>query len=217
MELNPHTPPQEHIYPEPVRPSGHHKDRREGLKSILSTLSLLILAPLLAILITSFVFHSYEVYGPSMEPTMNNGDRLFVLKAPRTWAKILGKQYMPKRGEIVVFNKDDLAIGNEHGKQLIKRVIGLPGDRVVVNNGKITVYNSSHPNGYNVDEDTDYGDSIPPTEGEVNITVGENEVFVCGDNRQNSLDSRFFGTIPAEDIVGTAEYRMFPFGQHRSF
>ncbi len=206
------------IYPEPVE---HRQpltnDHRDGLKSIFSTIGLLLLAPILAIFITTFVFHSYEVYGESMEPTMNNGDRLLVLKAPRTWASLRGNTYMPGRGEIIVFNKPDLSVDNESGKQLIKRVIGLPGDRVMVSGGTIKIFNNEHPNGYSVDADTDYGSTIPATEGDINILVPQGEVFVCGDNRLNSLDSRYFGTIRTKDIVGTAEFRMYPFGQQRSF
>ena len=186
-------------------------------KNIISTVLALVLAPLLAVFLTSYVFHSYEVFGPSMQPTLEQGDRLIVLKAPRTWAKITGKQFMPKRGQIVVFDKPDLLIGGEHGKQLIKRVIGLPGDRVVVAGGKITVYNNDHPEGYDVDKDTDYGDKIPETEGNDDRIIPEGEVYVSGDNRQNSLDSRSFGPIKTSYIVGTAEYRLFPFSKHRSF
>lgn len=193
------------------------KIQKEGRNSIISTLLALVLAPLLAIFLTTYVFHSYEVFGPSMQPTLEQGDRLIVLKAPRTWAKLTKKQFMPSRGQIVVFDKPDLLVGGEHGKQLIKRVVGLPGDRVVVGDGKITVFNTQHPDGYEVDKDTDYGSEIPVTEGNDDRIVAADEVYVCGDNRQNSLDSRSFGAIHANDIVGTAEYRLFPFGDRRSF
>jgi signal peptidase I len=200
-----------------TQPPASNKTSREGKKNIISTVLALVLAPLLAVFLTSYVFHSYEVFGPSMQPTLEQGDRLIVLKAPRTWAKITGKQFMPKRGQIVVFDKPDLLIGGEHGKQLIKRVIGLPGDRVVVAGGKITVYNNDHPEGYDVDKNTDYGDKIPETEGNDDRIIPEGEVYVSGDNRQNSLDSRSFGSIKTSYIVGTAEYRLFPFSKHRSF
>jgi signal peptidase I len=201
--------------PEPSSP--RHSD---GLKNVLTTLAVLIAAPLIALFITSFLFQSYEVFGPSMQSTLHNGDRLIVLKAPRSWSKLRGKTFMPMRGQIIIFTKLDLFVdgGDGSNKQLIKRVMGLPGDRVVVKDGVLTIYNTQHPDGYQPDKTGYWSGNIPestPINGE--WTVGDGEVFACGDNRVNSLDSRTFGPIKTKDIVGTASFRFLPVSQSRSF
>lgn len=183
----------------------------EGLKSILSTLAILIIAPLIALTLTTFVFQSYEVDGPSMETTLQNKDRLIVLKVPKTWASITGNDYIPNRGDVVVFNyNESFGLSGNQSRQLIKRVVGLPGDRVVVKDGKLTVYNSLHPEGFEPDRTLPYGSVIENTSGDVDVRVEAGYVYVCGDNRDNSLDSRAFGAIKANDIVGKLIFRVFP-------
>ena len=184
---------------------------KEGLGTILSTIGILIAAPIVALLLTAFVFQSYEVDGPSMETTLDNHDRLLVLKLPRTVAKILHNDYIPSRGDIVVFSTTAIQEGGDGSpKQLIKRVMALPGERVVVKDGVLTVYNKEHPGGFQPDKQEAYGSVITTTTGAVDVTVGKGEVFVCGDNRTNSLDSRIIGSIPAKDIVGKLVFRIYP-------
>src|SRR5687768_4586298 len=79
--------------------------KREGWKSAASTILILIIAPLIALFLVSFVFQSYEVDGPSMEQTLQNRDRLIVWKVPRTIARMTNKAFIPGRGEIVIFIK----------------------------------------------------------------------------------------------------------------
>lgn len=192
--------------------------RREGWRSVFSTILILALAPLIAWLMITFVFQSYEVDGPSMEETLQDKDRLIVLKTGKTLSKITDKDYIPKRGEVIIFVKRGvLDLGSSQDKQLIKRVIGLPGERVVVSDGKITVYNAEHPSGFNPDEGQEYAQTITFTNGNVDITVPEGEVFVAGDNRGNSLDSRNFGTVPSQDIIGKLVFRLFPVNKAESF
>lgn len=194
-------------------------NRRESIKSIATTVLILLIAPILAIFITSYVFQSYEVDGPSMEPTLEDRDRLIVWKTGRSWSRITNESYIPDRNSVIVFVKRglfDFNSGKE--KQLIKRVIGVPGDRVVVKDGSVTVYSDLFPNGQNPDKTYDYGKDITSiTEGNVDITVGANQVFVMGDNRANSLDSREFGTIPSEDIIGTLSARILPLSEAKKF
>ena len=73
-----------------------------------STIFILLLAPAIAVLLTLFVFQSYQVDGPSMEATLQNNDRLIVWKLPRTWAKVTGHQYIPKRGDVIILNESGL-------------------------------------------------------------------------------------------------------------
>ena len=185
-----------------------------AFKSILLTFAIILAAPITALLITSYVFQSYEVFGPSMQNTLHEGDRLIVVKAPRTWARIFNKDYQPNRGDVVVFIKRDLFIAGDSGnKQLIKRVIALPGERVVVKDGIVTVYNAEHPEGFQPDKEGSWSDTIQPSSISGEWTVGPGEIFVCGDNRNNSLDSRTFGPIAEHELVGIATFRFMPANQ----
>lgn len=190
-------------------------EKRNGpLRETISTIVLFGGALLTAFFLNIFVFQSYEVDGQSMQPTLQDKDRLIIYKLGKTYAKITRKQYMPERGDVIVFHKP-----NGSSDQLIKRVIGLPGDRVVVKNDKVTIYNSEHPDGFNPD-DAEYGNELAATFGNVDVIVGDDEVFVCGDNRipGASLDSRSsLGNVPSSFIVGKLVLRYLPFGNYKSF
>jgi signal peptidase I len=198
--------------------SSDQNQKSDNFRNIVSTLLVLFIAPVVALLLTAYVFQSYQVDGPSMETTLQNNNRLIVWKVPRTWARITGHPYVPDRGNIVVFNTNGLPDFGESGKQLIKRVIGLPGDRVVVANNVITIYDKGHPHGFQPDATMPYGKVIHNnTEGNENIVVPSGYVFVCGDNRDDSLDSRVFGPVPVSDIVGKLVYRVLPLNEAERF
>jgi signal peptidase I len=205
-------------YVPPHRAAKHSLRKKEGWNSILSTVAVLLIAPLVALFLTAFVFQSYQVDGPSMNTTLNNNDRLLVWKVPKTWSRITGHQYVPNRGDVVIFHEAAMATyGQDAGKQLIKRVIALPGERVVVKDNKVTVYNNDHPTGFQPDKTLPYGNVIGDTNGSVDTIVGKNQVFVMGDNRPNSLDSRAFGPVPTKDIVGKLVLRVWPAGDMKAF
>lgn len=195
------------------------KSQKEGWRSIASSVAILLAAPLVALFLTAFVFQSYQVDGPSMESTLQPNDRLIVWKLPRTWAKITNHQYVPKRGDVVIFTASTTSeLSETPGKQLIKRVVGLPGERVVVKNGTVTVYNKANPNGFQPDRTLPYGDAIGTTSSEeIDYTIPNNSIFVLGDNRDNSLDSRMFGPVQTKDIVGKLVLRLFPFSDMKRF
>jgi signal peptidase I len=189
-----------------------------GWHEFFSTLGILIAALLVALFIIVFVFRSYQVDGPSMKNTLQNDDKLIIWKVPRSWARLTRHAYIPARGDIVVFTESGLSQFNQDDtKQLIKRVIGLPGDRVVLQDGKYTIYNSAHPNGFNPDTTLPYGKNIPVTSGSVDVTLGKDQLFVSGDNRPDSLDSRAFGPINANQVVGKLVLRVFPIGEAKTF
>ena len=195
-------------------PEPDHKFRE-----FLSTLGIIIIAPLVALFLTAFVFQSYQVDGPSMETTLQDRDRLIVTKISRTWSRITGESYIPKRYDVIVFNHTG-EYGDEQfvtEKQLIKRVVGIPGDRVVVKDGIVTIFNAQRPEGFLVDREGPEKNTINYTPGNIEETVKEGEVYVMGDNRENSLDSRSFGTVRAQDIVGRLSIRIYPFDKANKF
>jgi signal peptidase I len=153
-----------------------------------------------------------------MRTTLEDRDRLIVFKLSRTWAKITGHDYIPKRGDVIVFTEPALSqFGQDPNKQLIKRVIGLPGERVVVHDRILTVYNKDYPEGFQPDATLPYGNVIGVTPIEGSWTIGKDQIFVAGDNRTNSLDSRTFGPIEAHAIVGKLVARVLPINQMKKF
>lgn len=181
----------------------------QGLRDVLSIFGVLASALILAFCLITFVFQSYQVDGPSMQTTLQNNDHLIVWKVPKTFANLTGQNYIPKRGDVVVFNEQTADSGSG-AKQLIKRVIALPGERVVVKNDEVVVYNKDFPNGFSPDKTLPYGKVIVTTPGNVDVTLDEDEVYVIGDNRTNSLDSRVFGPIQSKQIVGKLVLRVLP-------
>lgn len=156
--------------------------------------------------------------GPSMEKTLYTGDRLIVNRLPVTWTQLQNKQYIPDRGQIIVFKnpKFNTGLGEEF---IVKRVIAFPGERVTVKDGVLTVFNDQYPHGFHPD-DNNHGEPGSPTSGDVDTTVTEGTLFVSGDHRQGdySYDSRSgLGLIPFYDVVGPVGARIYPFDKIRGF
>jgi signal peptidase I len=195
--------------------------RHPFLKDALGILIFITCVIIGTILINTFIFRSYHVVGPSMETTMYTGDRLIVDRLPVTWAQLQNKAYVPQRGEIIVFKNPHFSRGIED-EYIVKRVIGLPGERVTIEDGHYVVYNNEHPNGFDPDQ-LNNGEPGSPTSGTADVIVPEGEIFVSGDHREGnfSYDSRNgnngMGTIPLYDIVGPVSWRIFPFDKIRGF
>lgn len=170
------------------------------------------------LIINTFIFRSFNVEGPSMEKTLYTGDRLIVNRLPVTWAQLQNRPYIPGRGQVIVF-KNPMYNSGTGDEYIVKRVIAFAGERVTVKNGKVTVYNSEHPNGFNPD-DANHGEPGSPTTGDVDTTVTDGTIFVSGDHRQGnfSYDSRNgLGLIPLYDIVGPVGFRLYPLTAIRAF
>lgn len=173
-----------------------------------------VAAPLLIVFILhNFVFQAYHVDGSSMAPTLATADYMIISKVENSLARLKGQPYVPRRHQVVVF-----AYPKDPSLVFIKRVTALPGERVVVKNGVITVYNSEHPDGFTPDDDS-FERAAAYTEGDVDLIVPEGAVFVVGDNRLpgGSFDSREWGILPSEDIIGNAVIRLLPLDGFRFF
>ncbi len=200
------------------------------LRDLLS-LGLFVLAVVVGtFVLNAYVYRSYDVVGQSMENTLHNEDRVIVNRFAVSWAHFLGQEYMPKRGQVIVFVNGSasgpLTCGVPAGQKdqyLIKRVIAFPGERVTVKDGVLTVYNDEHPDGFNPDELTRVDEKNGPkaySSGDVDTIVPAGEIFVAGDNREgsHSFDSRSgLGTIPLCRIVGPVILRLYPFDAIRTF
>lgn len=182
------------------------------------------------LLLNAYVFRSYNVVGVSMENTLHGDDRIIVNRIPVTVSHFLGQEYVPERGQIIVFANGPAdgpltcgADSSVRDQYIIKRVIAFPGEHVVVKDGNLTVYNDEHPDGFSPDADTRKSDTDGPkkyTSGEVDTIVPEGEIFVSGDNREgtHSYDSRNgLGTVPYCRIIGPAMMRLYPFNGIRLF
>jgi signal peptidase I len=165
---------------------------------LLEAFVLVLLALVLALSLKTYVAEAYEIKGRSMMPTFHNGERVVVLKA----------FYQIERGDIIIFSPR-----HDPTKDLIKRVIGLPGDRIRIEDNRVYINDSPEP----LVEDYIRSDLYPAGRGVHVETVGPSEYYVLGDNRGDSQDSRGFHGVPAENIKGKVILRWWPVHEIRSF
>ena len=159
----------------------------------LEIIKLAILSGITIGLVRYFLFKPFYVKGQSMEPNFYEKDYLIIDELSYRFRE-------PKRGEVVVFKAPN---GNDF---YLKRVIGLPGERVKIENEKVIVYNEANPQGLLLNEF--YLED--QTKGIIMQTLGADEYFLLGDNRDASYDSRRFGPINISSIVGRAWLRGWP-------
>ena len=169
-------------------------------KGIYSLIETILVALVLAIVLYLFIMTPHEVVGNSMHPTYKNGEFLMA-------NKITYKVSQPKRGDVVIFKFSDT-------QDFIKRIIGIPGDELMIKDGKIYINNQL------LDESKYLNASVITNGGSYmhegqTITVPDDKYFVCGDNRTNSSDSREFGPIEKDRIKGKAWIVYFPFTEFR--
>ena len=212
------------------------------MKDLLSLGGFILAIVLGTLFLNTFIYRSYNVVGGSMENTLHSDDRVIVNRAAVSWAHFLGQEYVPERGQVIVFlNEDEEKVAeykangasnpmtcgvpsNVSDQYIIKRVIAFPGERVTVKDGELKVYASADSSeGMVYDAEWRKSETDGPkeyTSGDVDMVVPEGELFVSGDNREgaNSWDSRNgLGTIPYCRIVGPVMMRLFPLDKIRTF
>jgi signal peptidase I len=200
-------------------PPYHNEDEKQpGLFAVVrETVVLVALAVLLAVVFKTFLVAAFYIPSGSMETTLNISDRVLVEKVSYRFGDV-------QRGDVVVFVHEEpglepvgpsnpvarffSSLGQAIGlvppsdRDFIKRVVGVPGDRITCKSGEL------ERNGQPVEEP--YLDQDTRTEGCKQTTVGPGQLFVMGDNRTNSQDSRVFGVIQRSDVVGRAFVRIWP-------
>lgn len=164
---------------------------KSGGRELIETL---IIALVLAFVIRTFVFESFQVQGHSMLPTLHNSDRVLVNKL----ALRIGK---PKTGEIIVFQSPVVP-----SQDWIKRVIGVPGDTVSIRQNVVYINGKKYPEPFlKYRQSKNYGP----------VTVPAGDLFVLGDNRPISYDSRYFGMLKQSRVVGQAFLIWWPLNRFR--
>ena len=164
----------------------------------LELVKVVVLAGITIGLVRYFLFKPFYVKGQSMEPSFYSGEYLIIDELTYRFRE-------PERGEVFVI-KAPLATTKDF---YLKRVVALPGERVRVEDTKVIVYNNEYPKGIVLEESY----LTEETPGSTNYTLGPDQYFVLGDNRDASFDSRRFGPIDRSDIVGRAWFRGWPFSR----
>jgi len=156
-----------------------------------------LIAIIIVLPIRIFIAQPFIVSGASMYPTFKNGEYLIVDEISYSFKT-------PARNDVVVFRFPD-----NQKKFFIKRIIGLPNEEIKINNGQVIIINKENPNGFELEQAY-----IKETLNEnKNFQLKENEYFVLGDNRASSYDSRYWGPVNKELIIGKAFLRLLPFNR----
>jgi signal peptidase I len=187
---------------------------QESMKDfIIEVVKMFLLALVIIVPVRMFLFQPFIVRGASMEPNFSEKQYLIVNEFgyKNTPVNVLGKNLVtinPRkdldRYDIVVFRAPV-----DKKQYYIKRVIGLPGETVEIDNGVVMIYNDENPEGRVLDESA-YLPEGRKTNGTIKVEIGEDEYYVLGDNRPASSDSRTFGPITKDDVIGKVLIRAWP-------
>jgi signal peptidase I len=167
---------------------------REHVEGIWDLIKFATIALAIVIPIRMFIAQPFVVSGESMFPTFHNGQYLII-------DEISYHLYGPHRGDVVVFRYP-----NDPSRFFIKRIIGLPGEKISIKNGTVTIINKANPNGFVIDEP--YINEKYTTTSD--YETGDDQYFVMGDNRNRSSDSRTWGLLPRKLMTGRAFLRLLP-------
>jgi signal peptidase I len=167
---------------------------------IYSFVETVVIALVIAVVLYLFIMTPHEVLGNSMHPTYKNGEYLMANKLTYRFGE-------PRRGDVIIFQYSET-------QDFIKRIIGLPGDSIMIKDGNVYV------NGTQLDESAYLEDTVYTSGGDYlaegeSVTIGENKYFVLGDNRPHSSDSRTFGPISESQIKGKAWIVYLPISEFR--
>jgi signal peptidase I len=167
----------------------------QGEHPLIEIFRFTLIALIIVIPIRMFVAQPFIVSGASMDDTFESGEYLIV-------DQVSYKFHTPTRGDVIVFRYP-----KDPSKFFIKRVIGLPGDTVSIDGSTVTITNADFPEGFVLNEPyiKSMRNGVTMTE-----TLGDREYFVMGDNRDQSSDSRVWGVLQEERIIGRAYLRLFP-------
>lgn len=168
-------------------------------------LKVLIIGAFAVVAIRYFIFKPFVVKGTSMEPNFHESEYLII-------DELTYRVHPPSRGDIIVLRYN----GGAQSEFFLKRVVGLPGERVIVVGGRVKIVSATHPSGMLLDEEKYLSQNVVTT-GDIDITLGSDEYYVLGDNRPASLDSRRIGPIHAQDIVGRVLLRGYPLSRIELF
>lgn len=206
----------------PEQSTEHDRERASSEEESLSAgqffsemVKVFLLAAVIIIPIRVFLFQPFFVQGSSMVPNFHDGEYLIVNEFgyKKTEVGAAGYHLFTTdpfrelvRQEPVVFRSPQT-----NGQYLIKRVIGLPGETVKIERSKVMIANDIHPEGFVLDESEYLADTVVTDEhGMKTVTLGPDEYFVLGDNRTASHDSRFFGPVDKDMIIGRVLFRAWP-------
>jgi signal peptidase I len=189
---NPNISPENNIHTEGQVP------KKSKLKAILKEIVIFVLIAVCIVLpFRVYIAEPYLVDGRSMDPTFKTGDYLIV-------DKLTYRRSDPKRNTVVVFHYP-----NDPKKSFIKRIIGLPGETVEINDNEVKIYNTENPNGFKIDQS--YVEH--QMSSNLKVKLSSDEYFVMGDNRAESFDSRSWGPLKRSFISGKPILRLFPFSE----
>ena len=189
--------------------------KKKVLKEVLDWVKTICIGVIAGVLLVVFVVQRDNVTGDSMVSTLHSGDVIFTQKLCTYFHQF-------DRGDIVILDGEGME-GYYHSEYLIKRVIGLPGETVKIEDGKVYVKPVNSEDFFVLEEpylDEDIETYVMDSgieKGYDNITLKENEYFCLGDNRPVSNDSRLLGPFTANRIKGKAFIRVYPFNQIRTF
>ncbi len=177
--------------------SGYNNESmRSFLFFIWEIAKIVIIALLIVVPIRYFVFQPFFVRGQSMEPNFYHGDYLIIDELSYQFRE-------PQRGEVIVFRYP-----HDPSQRYIKRIIGLPEETITIKDGQVLIFEDGIPQ---VLDETEYLSSSLQTLGDMEVKLDEDEYFVLGDNRPLSADSRRWGNLPEENIIGRVFFRAWPF------
>jgi signal peptidase I len=193
--------------PAPVDPEEAEEEAvgTDRFRSAVEWVAVIVGALVVALVVKTFLFQAFYIPSGSMEPTLEEGDRVLVNKLSYDLHDV-------NRGDVIVFELDPEDVGPDGIKDLIKRVVGLPGDVIETRDGSVYIDDEPIEEPYLADGTVTGQTSEGQNPAIERQTVPEGHVYVLGDNRSNSADSRYRGPIPIDSIVGRAFILVWPPG-----